>query len=94
MYCLYRLEGLGLRLKHQRMRVIAVRVISPPASKPNEWRAMDFMTDSLYDGRRIRMLTIVDTATRGCAALEVGQSLTGQRVVAVINRLQAARNLP
>ncbi len=55
---------------------------------------MDFMTDSLYDGRRIRMLTIVDTATRGCAALEVGQSLTGQRVVAVINRLQAARNLP
>jgi putative transposase len=91
---LYRLEGLGLRLKHRRKRVSAVRVVAPPATKPNERWAMDFMTDSLYDGRRFRMLTLVDTATRECPTIEVGQSLTGQQVVAVLNRLKATRDLP
>jgi putative transposase len=93
-YRLYRLEGLGLRLKHRRKRVSAVRVPLPPATKPNERWAMDFMTDSLYDGRRFRMLTLVDTATRECPAIEVGQSLTGPRVVAVLNRLKVIRDLP
>jgi putative transposase len=55
---------------------------------------MDFMADQLYDGRRFRLLTLVDTATRECPAIEVGQSLTGQRVVAVLERLKASRGLP
>jgi putative transposase len=93
-YRLYRLEGLGLRLKQRRKRVSTVRVEAPPATKPNERWAMDFMTDSLYDGRRFRMLTLVDTVTRECPAIEVGQSLTGQRVVAVLNRLKATHGLP
>ncbi len=93
-YRLYRLEGLGLRLKQRRKRVSAVRVMAPPATKPNERWAMDFMTDSLYDGRRFRMLTLVDTVTRECPVIEVGQSVTGQRVVAVHNRLKVTRGLP
>ncbi len=93
-YRLYRLEGLGLRLKHRRKGISAGRVVAPPATKPNERWAMDFMTDSLYAGRRFRMLTLVDTATRECPAIEVGQSLTGPRVVAVLNRLKATRGLP
>ncbi len=93
-YRLYRLEGLGLRLKHRRKRVSAGRVVAPPATKPNARWAMDFMTDSLYAGRCFRMLTLVDTATRECPAIEVGQSLTGQRVVAVLNRLKVTRGLP
>ncbi len=55
---------------------------------------MDFMSDSLYDGRRFRLLTVVDTVTRECPAIEVGQSLTGQRVVAVLDRLKGVRGLP
>jgi putative transposase len=93
-YRLYRLEGLGLRLKPRRKRVSAVRVVAPAATKPNERWAMDFMTDSLYDGRRFRLLTLVDTATRECPAIEVGQSLTGQRVVAMLNRLRESRGVP
>ncbi len=93
-YRLYRLEGVGLRLKQRRKRVSSVRVVPPQATKPNERWAMDFMTDSLYDGRRFRVLTLVDTVTRECPAIEVGQSLTGQRVVTVLNRLRVARGLP
>ncbi len=93
-YRLYRLEGLGLRLKQRRKRVSAVRVVPPQATKPNERWAMDFMTDSLYDGRRFRLLTLVDTVTRECPAIEVGQSLTGQQVVAVLNRVKVTRGLP
>lgn len=93
-YRLYRLEGLGLRLKARRKRVSQGRVVAPPATQPNERWAMDFMTDSLYDGRRFRLLTLVDTATRECPAIEVGQSLTGQRVVAVLNRLKGSRGVP
>lgn len=93
-YRLYRLEGLGLRLKLRRKRVSSVRVVPPPATQPNERWAMDFMTDSLYDGRHFRLLTLVDTVTRECPAIEVGQSLTGQRVVTVLNRLKLARRLP
>jgi putative transposase len=93
-YRLYRLEGLGLRLKRTRKRVSAVRVVPPRAQKPNERWRMDFMTDSLYDGRRFRLLTIVDTVTRESPAIVVDRSLTGQRVVAALEQLQATRGLP
>ena len=52
------------------------------------------MSDSVYDGRRFRMLTIVDTVTRESPAIAVDRSLTGQRVVAVLEQLQATRGVP
>jgi putative transposase len=55
---------------------------------------MDFMTDSLYDGRRFRLLPLVDPATRECPAIEVGPSLTGQQVVTVLNRVKGSRGVP
>ena len=93
-YRLYRLEGLGLRLKRARKRVSGIRVVPPRAHQPNERWSMDFMSDSLYDGRRFRMLTIVDTVTRESPAIAVDRSLTGQRVVAVLEQLQATRGVP
>lgn len=93
-YRLYRLEGLGLRLKPRRKRVSQLRVVAPAATAPNERWAMDFMSDSLYDGRRFRLLTLVDTATRECPAIEVGQSLTGQQGVTVLNRVKGVRGVP
>ena len=48
---------------------------------------MDFMSDELFDGRRIRMLTIVDHFTRESLAIEVDGSLGGQRVVEALARL-------
>ena len=54
---------------------------------PNQRWSMDFVLDSTVGGRRIRALTIVDQFTRECPAIEVDTSITGQRVVRVLDRL-------
>jgi putative transposase len=54
---------------------------------------MDFIADTLDDGRRFRALTIVDVFTRECLAIEADFSLPARRVTAVLNRLAASRGL-
>lgn len=93
-YRLYKLEGLELRLKSRKKRVSQVRVVPPPAQAPQERWSMDFMSASLLNGRRLRIFTIVDNFSRVSPALEVDFSLTGQRVVAVLERLAWSRGLP
>lgn len=64
-YRLYRYQGLQMRLKPPRRRVsIKVRKEPVPAYKKNACWSMDFVTDELFNGRRIRILTIVDNFTR------------------------------
>jgi hypothetical protein len=48
---------------------------------------MDCVTDNLFDGRKIRALTIVGNFSRQCLAIQVGQSLKGEDVVVVMQRL-------
>lgn len=55
---------------------------------------MDFVADALFDGRRLRTLTIVDNYTRECLAIEVDGSLRGEHVVAALPRLAQRRPLP
>jgi putative transposase len=49
---------------------------------------MDFVADALFDGRKIRALTLVDNYSRRCLAIHVGQSLKGADVVAVLEGLR------
>jgi putative transposase len=64
-YRLYREEGLVIRSKlPKRKRAWRYRSDRPPAGRPNEIWAMDFMADQLFDGRSFRILTIVDCHTR------------------------------
>ena len=55
---------------------------------------MDFMTDALADGRRFRVLNVVDHFSRECLASELGRSLTGRHMVAVLDRLIGQRGTP
>lgn len=94
-YRLYREENLSLRTKTPRRRVSCrKRMDRPAAARINDCWAMDFMTDELFDGRRIRLLTIVDHFTRESLAIEVGQRLTGRDVVCVLGRIGMERSLP
>ncbi len=52
------------------------------------------MADALFDGRKLRALTVVDNYTRESLAIDVGQSLKGEDVVATLNRIAATRGLP
>lgn len=94
-YRLYCLEGLSLRLKTRRKkRVSALRAVLATPTAPNQQWSMDFVQDSLYDGRRFRALTVVDNMSRESPAIEVDTSLPARRVVAVLERLSQSHGLP
>ena len=84
---LYSEEGLQLRNKSPKRRVKAkLREDRRMATAPNEVWAMDFVHDQLFDGRKIRALTIVDIFTRLSPAIEVRQSFRGSDVVEALER--------
>ena len=93
-YRLYRQEGLSLRRKKAKKRVSSVRVVGAPASAPNQRWSMDFMSDRLLDGRRYRVLTLVDHFSRVSPALEAAFSFPGSQVVAVLERVTVLQGVP
>jgi transposase InsO family protein len=52
------------------------------------------VADQLHDGTRFRALTILDVYTREAVAIEAGQSLKGEDVVRVLNRVKQQRGVP
>ncbi|RZU48111.1 putative transposase [Fluviicoccus keumensis] len=90
----YREEGLSLRLRKRRKRPSHLRIVPPSPTGPNESWAMDFVSDTLNNGRRIRMLTLVDTWSRECQWIEVDHSLSGHRVVRVLEQLRLMQQKP
>ncbi len=91
---LYRAEGLSLRRKRRRKAGSYLRVVLSAPNRVNERWSMDFVTDSLVNGRRFRSLTIVDDHSRESVAIEADFSLTGVRVTRVLERLALTRGLP
>ena len=55
---------------------------------------MDFMQDSLADGRVVRILTILDVHTRECVATVPARTFRGGDVVRVLRQVAATRALP
>ncbi len=93
-YRLYRELGLAVRRrKRKRIGPVERRPLPQPSAANQSW-SMDFVSDGLADGRRLRCLTVVDDCTRECLALEVDTSITGTRVKAVMERLADTRGLP
>ncbi len=94
-YRLYREEGLRMRKRPPRRRVACCkREIRPVAPKKNECWSMDFVSDQLFDGRRIRVLTLVDNHTRESLALHVDQRVRGRDVVRILERVVDVHGLP
>ena len=94
-YRLCRLEGLMMRPKKPRRHASAHRRMERlEAMGPNDGWSMDFMHDELFNGQRIRLLTLVDNYTRESLAIEVDTHLDGHRVVEVLQRISLERNLP
>lgn len=94
-YRLYRNDGLSLRLKRPRRHVSAVaRERSAAASAPNALWSMDFVSDALFDGRRLRALTVVDACTREALVIEVDSGIRGEQVVEAVSRITAVRGAP
>lgn len=85
---LYRLDGLQLRMRVRRRKHMALhRGPAPTPVQPNERWSMDFVHDTLADGRPFRMLTVVDNWSRHAPVLEVAFRLSGERVGQALDRV-------
>ena len=91
---LHREEGLTVRLARRRKRASHLRVVPPPPQQANERWSMDFVADTLLDGRRFRALTVVDNWSRHSPLIEVDMTLTGSKVVSALDRAAKQRGYP
>ncbi len=92
---LYREEGLVLkRQRPKRRKSATVRVERPVVASTNERWAMDFVHDTLFDGRKIRVLAIVDIFSRECVTLEARNVFRGDDVARALSTAGDARQLP
>ena len=91
---LYRAEGLAVRRRGRKRVARDGRGRAAAADRPNQQWGIDFVSDALAWGRRIRLFTVVDTFTREALAIEVDTSLPGERVVQVLARVAAERGAP
>ena len=90
-YRIYREEGLQVRTK-KRKKIVRPRVpMLVPDAVDERW-SMDFMSDQLANGRRFRVLNIVDDYSRECVLQIVDFSISGHRLVRELDKLK--RKLP
>jgi len=93
-YRLYCGEKLHLRPKKRRRITSSVRVVPQSPVAANEIWTMDFVHDNLSCGRSFRALNIMDAWSREALAIEADTSLTGKRVVRVLEGLVTLRGKP
>lgn len=94
LFRLYREERLAVRRRGGRKRAIGTRAPTTVPMAPNDRWSLDFVSDQLTDGRRFRILTVVDDCTRECLALVADTSLSGARVARELDRLVMERSKP
>ena len=90
---LYREEKLTLpRIRRKRLtRMVAA---NPLLTRPNQEWAMDFVSDWLASGRGMRALTVVDSFTRECPAIEVSTGIGSQQVTRTLEKVIEQRGTP
>src|SRR5579863_91572 len=92
-YRLYKQEGLLVR-RLRRKRLVRMAPVNAHLTAANQEWALDFVCDALATGRGLRILTVVDSFTRECPAIEVNTGLSGQRVTRVLEQVIAERGKP
>ena len=91
---LYREERLQVRRRGGRKRALGTRRPMGVPDRPNERWSLDFVSDAFTDGRRFRVLAVVDDYTRECLALVADTSLSGLRVARELDQIIACRGQP
>jgi putative transposase len=91
---LYAEERLQVRRRGGRKRALGTRAPMIIPQGPNHRWSMDFVSDALADGRRFRILVVVDDFTRECLCLVADTSLSGRRVVRELDAVMVSRGRP
>ncbi len=91
---LYAEERLQVRRRGGRKRALGTRApLALPAAVNQRW-SLDFVSDTLVDGRRFRILCVVDDFSRECLGLIADTSLSGRRVARELDAMAAIRGYP
>jgi len=94
LFRLYREERLTVRRRGGRKRAMGTRAPIAIPFAPNDRWSLDFVSDQFLDGRRFRILAVVDDCTRECLTLVADTSLSGIRVARELDRLISERGRP
>lgn len=93
-YRVYTAMGLNIRRRAKKRLPARVKQRLFVPEKPNQVWSIDFMHDSLWDGRSFRLLNVLDDYNRQVLWIEVDTSLPSLRVIRVLEQLQESRGLP
>ena len=94
LYRLYTEERLTVRKRGGRKRALGTRAPMVMPRAVNQRWSLDFVSDALVDGRRFRILCVIDDFSRECLATVVDNSISGVRVARELDRIAAMRGYP
>lgn len=94
LYRLYKEERLSVRKRGGRKRAMGTRAPLALPQGPNQRWSLDFVSDALVDGRRFRILCVLDDFSRECLATVVDNSLSGERVGRELDRIAFRTGYP
>ncbi len=91
---IYKEEKLMVKRRKGRKKATGTRQPLPKPDSINQVWSLDFMSDAFTDGRRFRVLGVLDQCSRECLAITADTSLPGQRVVRELDMLAQKRGKP
>jgi len=94
LYRLYREERLTVRKRGGRKRALGTRAPMTIPQDPNQRWSLDFVSDTLTDGRHFRILCVIDDFSRECLATVVDNSISGERVARELDQIAEGRGHP
>mgnify|MGYP001608063607 FL=1 len=86
-YRVYTTMKLNIRRKHKRRLPSRLAIAMNIPELPNQVWSMDFMSDSLYDGRKVKIFNVLEDFNRQALAMEVDTSMNSKRVTEILDRL-------
>jgi putative transposase len=94
LYRLYKEERLTVRKRGGRKRSLGTRAPMAIPQGANQRWSLDFVSDTLTDGRRFRILCVIDDFSRECLATIVDNSISGERVARELDVIAERRGYP
>ncbi len=92
-YHLYTELEMQVRTK-RRKKLVRLRMPMTVPTRPNERWSLDFVHDQLADGRRIRILNIMDDYSWVCVRQLMDLTISGARIARYLEQLKGTRGLP
>lgn len=91
---IYCSANLQIRKRVKKNKIRHLRLVLPQVTKPNQRWSMDFVHDTLSNGRRFRCFNLVDDFTHECILIKADRSLRSEKLVTALNAVKLYRKLP